>query len=152
MSVTVTTSTPATPGAISGTNNLPAGVTGVNYSISPVSSATSYTWTVPDGAAYSLGQVTTSIIVNYSCSAVSGNVTVSASNGCGTSGARTFAITVNGAPSQPGTISGLTSVSQGATGITYSVATVTGATFIYLVIFRYRCHNSIRTGNDINNC
>ena len=128
MSVTVTTGTPATPGAISGTNTLPAGVNGVTYSISPVSGATSYTWTVPDGASISLGQGTTSIIVNYSCSAVSGNVTVTASNGCGTSGARTFAITVISAPSQPGTITGLSSVPQGATGITYSVATVTGAT------------------------
>jgi hypothetical protein len=128
MSVTVTTSTPSTPGAISGTNNLPAGVTGVNYSISPGSGATSYTWTVPDGASISSGQGTASIVVNYSCSAVSGNVTVTASNDCGTSSARTFAITVNGAPSQPGTISGLTSIPQGATGIAYSVATVTGAT------------------------
>ena len=128
MSVTVGTSTPPTPGAISGTNNLPKGVSGMSYSISPVSSATSYTWTVPAGAEITSGQGTASIIVNYTCAAVSGDISVTATNDCGTSGARTYAITVNAAPAQPGTITGITAVPQGATGITYSVATVTGAT------------------------
>lgn len=128
MSVTLTTSTPATPGAVSGTNNLPAGVTGVGYSISPVSGATSYTWSVPVGATITSGDGTTSITVNYSCSAVSGNITVTASNDCGTSSAYTYPITVNNTPAQPGVITGITSVPEGSTGITYSVATVTGAT------------------------
>ncbi len=128
MSITISTSTPATPGAISGTNNLPAGVSVMNYSISAVSGANSYTWTVPAGATITSGQGTTSINVDYSCSAVSGNITVTANNGCGTSGARTYAITVTGAPAQPGAITGISSVSQGSSGITYSIVTVTGAT------------------------
>jgi len=127
-SVTISTSTPAVPGAISGTNNLPTGVTGVAYSISAVSGATSFTWTVPTGASIISGQGTTSIMVDYSCSAVSGNISVTSNNGCGTSGARTFAITVNSTPAQPGAISGISSVPQGSIGITYSIATVTGAT------------------------
>jgi hypothetical protein len=127
-SITISTSTPSTPGAISGTNNLPTGVIGVSYSISSVSGASSYTWTVPTGAGITYGQGTTSILVDYSCSAVSGDVTVTANNGCGTSSARTFAITVNSNPAQPGAISGISSVPQGSTGITYSITTVTGAT------------------------
>ena len=128
LSVTISTSTPAMPGAISGTNILPAGVSGVNYSISPVSGATSYAWTIPSGATIASGQGSTSIIVNYSCSAVSGNIAVSAVNNCGTSSQRTFGITVSGAPSQAGAITGITSVPQGSNNVSYSVATVTGAT------------------------
>ena len=127
MSVTITTSTPATPGAISGTNNLPTGVSGVAYIIPAVSGATSYTWTVPSGASIASGQGTTSIVVDYSCVAVSGNISVTANNDCGTSGARTLPVTVNAAPGQPGGISGISSVPQGSTAITYSIATVTGA-------------------------
>jgi hypothetical protein len=128
VSITVATSTPAMPGAISGTNNLPAGVNGMTYSISSVSGATSYTWTVPGGANIVFGQGTTAIVVNYTCAAVSGNVGVSATNACGASSIRTMAITVNASPSQPGAITGTSSVSAGGTGISYSISTVTGAT------------------------
>ncbi len=128
VSITVATSTPAMPGAISGTNNLPAGVSGMTYSISPVSGATSYTWTVPSGASIISGQGSSSIIVNYSCAAVSGNIGVTSTNDCGTSGMRTMAVTVNSSPAQPGAITGTSSVSSGGSGITYSISTVTGAT------------------------
>ena len=128
MSITVTTSAPATPGAISGTNSLPAGVTGVAYSIVPVTGATSYVWTVPTGGIIASGQGTASIIVNYSCSAVSGDISVASVNDCGTSSVRTFAIAVTGTPAQPGTITGLASVPAGSRIVAYSIATVTGAT------------------------
>ncbi|MFH0865240.1 MAG: hypothetical protein V1904_03545 [Bacteroidota bacterium] len=128
MSITITTSTPATPGAISGTNSLPAGISGMSYTIPTVPGATSYTWTVPSGAGISSGQGTNSIVVYYTCVAVSGNITVTANNDCGASGVRTLAVTVSPAPAQPGAITGITSVPQGSTGITYSIATVTGAT------------------------
>lgn len=128
MSVTITTGTPAMPGAISGNNNLPAGVSALGYSISAVTGATGYTWTVPTGVNIVSGQGTTSIVVDYSCSAVSGNISVTANNGCGTSSARTLAVTVNAAPAQPAAITGITSVPQGSSGISYSIATVTGAT------------------------
>jgi|GEM_PF-791430 len=128
VSITITTNTPTIPGAISGTNSLPAGVTGVTYTISSVASATSYVWTVPTGATIMSGQGTTSVVVDYSCSAISGNVGVSSVNGCGTSSERTIAIAVSASPAQPGTITGLSSVPFGGTGIVYSISTVTGAT------------------------
>lgn len=128
VSVTVTTSTPTMTGAISGVNNLPAGVSGMSYSISSVSGATSYLWTVPSGVNIVSGQGTTSIHTDYTCSAVSGNIGVSSVNGCGTSSERTLSVTVNTAPAQPAAITGGNSVPYGGNGIIYSISTVTGAT------------------------
>lgn len=58
------TSLPANAGAISGNTSVSAGVT-YTYSISPVSGATSYTWSVPSGATIISGQGTTSIQVQF---------------------------------------------------------------------------------------
>src|SRR5436309_677460 len=66
-------------GPITGTSPVNAGQTGVSYSISSVNGATTYTWTVPSGATVASGQGTTSITVDFSCAAVSGNVTVTPS-------------------------------------------------------------------------
>jgi len=89
---------PPTIGAISGNTNVCAGTT-QNYSISPVSGATSYTWTVPSGWTINSGQGTTSINVTVGTS--SGSVSVFASNGCGNSTTQTLAITVNTIPNAP---------------------------------------------------
>ena len=91
------TSIPATPGTITGDNSVCSGDVGDVYSISSVSGATSYTWAVPSGATITSGQSTTSITVTWG--STSGNVSVYASNGCGNSGTRTFAVTVNSNPS-----------------------------------------------------
>lgn len=117
---------PATPGAISGTNSLCSGSTGNVYSISTVSGATSYTWTVPSGSSVTSGQGTTSATVTYG--ATSGNVTVTATNACGTSASSTSAITVNTIPSAPGSISGSATVCSGSTGNVYTISSVAGAT------------------------
>jgi hypothetical protein len=63
-----------------------------NYSITPVSGATSYQWTVPAGATINSGQGTTSISVTFPAS-VSGNVSVSSVNDCGVSYPRSLAVT-----------------------------------------------------------
>jgi PKD repeat protein len=117
---------PAAPGSITGLNTVCANQTGVTYSIPSVSGATSYTWAVPSGATITSGQGTTSITVNYGTSG--GNVTVTASNSCGTSSASSLAVTVNTVPTAPGTITGLNSVCANQTGVTYSIPSVTGAT------------------------
>jgi len=87
---------PATPGPITGSASVCAGASGLTYSISPVAGATSYTWTVPPGASIIAGQGTTSITVNFG--STSGNITVAASNGCGTSAPSTLSVTVITAP------------------------------------------------------
>ena len=121
--VTVTVNTiPATPGTISGTATICSGTTNT-YSVTAVSGATSYTWTLPGGWT---GTSTTNSI-SATANSTSGNITVTANNSCGSSSATSLAITVNTSPSTPGTISGITTICSGTTN-TYSVGTVSGAT------------------------
>ena len=91
LSVTVSAAAPAAPGSISGSSTACAGTTGV-YTITPVSEASSYTWTAPAGSAVSSGQGTPS--ANITLGSASGNITVTASNGCGASPAATMSVTV----------------------------------------------------------
>ena len=88
-SVTVT-SAPATPGSISGASSVCASATSKIYSISAVSGASSYNWTVPGGASITANSDTT-ITVNFGVNPI-GNVAVSATNFCGTGGQSTLSI------------------------------------------------------------
>ncbi len=119
-------STPAVPGAITGSATVCSGTTGNVYSIAAVSGATSYTWTVPSGATITSGQGTVSATVTMG--STSGNITVTATNACGTSIASTLAITINTVPATPGVIAGSASVCSGSTGNIYTIAAVSGAT------------------------
>ena len=92
---------PATAGTITGTTTLCQGTSGVTYTTSAISGATSYSWTVPTGATIVSGANTTSITVNYGSTAVSGLVTVAGSNGCGLGIASTLSVTVNPIPATP---------------------------------------------------
>ncbi|MBK9283660.1 MAG: T9SS type A sorting domain-containing protein [Sphingobacteriaceae bacterium] len=86
----VTTCTPAQPGAISGPTNQCSTQTPFIYSVAPVVGATSYTWTLPGGW---FGNSTTNSI---SCVGVglSGNITVAATNSCGTGPVQTLSVTI----------------------------------------------------------
>jgi hypothetical protein len=124
LSVSVQSCKPAQPGAISG-NTSPEPGSSHTYSISEVSGATSYTWTLPAGWT---GSSTTSSI-NATVGSSGGTISVTANNGCGSSTAKTLSVSVAGCstPDQPGTISGNTSPAQGSSQ-TYSIADVSGAT------------------------
>jgi uncharacterized protein (TIGR02145 family) len=74
---------PAPPGLITGDSNVAANATGVAYSISAVTNATGYSWTVPAGAVITSGQGTTGIIVDFG--PTGGNVSVRSENSCGNS-------------------------------------------------------------------
>lgn len=105
---------PATAGAITGTNSVCPGQTAVEYNVGAISGATGYSWTLPTGATIASGSNTNSITVNYSSSAASGNITVRGT-GCGTGNpSPNYGVTVNSI-SQPGGISGTTSVCEGST-------------------------------------
>ncbi|NLN96749.1 MAG: choice-of-anchor D domain-containing protein, partial [Bacteroidales bacterium] len=121
LSVSVIT-TPAQPGAISGITSVCSGST-QTYSVSPVSGATSYTWTLPSGwsGSSTSNSITTTVGQN------SGNITVKANNACGSGISRSLTVSVKAIPAQPGTISGSSSVPAGTTK-TYSISPVTGAT------------------------
>ena len=96
------------------------------YSIASVTGATSYTWTVPSGATISGSATGSSISVNFNSSVTTGTITVKANNACTSSAISSLAI--SGPPAQPGTISGNTSVCKSNTSVTYTIASVTGAT------------------------
>lgn len=116
-------SPPAQPGTISGTTTVCQN--GLHsYSISAVSGATSYTWSLP--ATWS-GNGSTTTSINSSVGSSGGTISVTANNSCGSSTPRTLSVTVNQLPAQPGTITGATTVCQG-NAQSYSVSSVSGAT------------------------
>jgi|LSQX01.3.fsa_nt_gb hypothetical protein len=121
LSVSVITA-PALPGAISGSTSVCSGST-QTYSVSPVSGATSYTWTLP--SSWSGSSTSNSITVTAGTSG--GTISVRANNNCGSSSNRNLSVSVITAPAQPGAISGSTSVCSGSTQ-TYSISSVSGAT------------------------
>ncbi|MFM7015362.1 MAG: T9SS type A sorting domain-containing protein, partial [Bacteroidota bacterium] len=113
------------PGAITGPIDGLCGTSNVTYSVSPMSGATSYVWTVPTGATISGTSTSNSITVNFRSSFTSGNITVAANNGCGTGSARSLA--VKSTPAIPAVINGPVTVCVNSTQ-TYSTTTVQGAT------------------------
>ena len=121
-------STPATPGAITGTAAQCAALTGQTYTIGSVAGATTYTWTVPAGWSITAGAGTTSITVTTGAAGQNGNITVTAGNSCGTSAAQSLAVTVVSTPATPGVITGTTPQCPALTGQTYSIGSVAGAT------------------------
>jgi gliding motility-associated-like protein len=121
--VTIAT-TPATPGAPSGTTTMCSGAN-VIFTTTGSAGATSYNWTVPAGAVINSGQGTTSI--NVTMGASSGNVCVTASNACGTSAAACTAITIGGVQPTPGAPSGTAGVCGGSTQV-YTTTGSAGAT------------------------
>lgn len=122
--VTGDQSLPATPAAITGSNQVCAGQS-VTYTIAAVTGATVYNWTVPAGATINSGQNTTSLNVTWAGGS-GGNVCVSAGNACGTSDTTCLSVTIQLVPA-PGTPQGLTTVCAG-TSENYSIAVVSGAT------------------------
>ncbi|MCX6274501.1 MAG: MBG domain-containing protein [Bacteroidetes bacterium] len=120
-------SKPNTPGTITGPTSNVCRKSGQVYSVAAVAGATSYTWTVPSGATISGSSTGNSISVNYGNSFTgSGNITVKANNGCGSSALST--LPVSALTLAPGSITGSSSVCKTQTSVSYSVAAVTGAT------------------------
>jgi PKD-like domain/SprB repeat/Secretion system C-terminal sorting domain len=122
-------STPNQPSVISGLTTNLCNASNVAYSITAVSGATGYIWTVPAGATIVSGQNTTSILVNYG-SFTSGTVSVKASNTCGNSQVRSLSV-----KSKPATVvvSGNNSVCAGSIGEVYSLTGQAGVTYTWSV-------------------
>jgi hypothetical protein len=86
-------------GTVSGTAALCQGQTGFIYSVPVITNATDYLWTLPAGAVITSGSGTNSITVDFSTSAVSGNITVQGTNACGTGTiSANFPVVVNPLP------------------------------------------------------
>lgn len=112
---------PGNASAISGLATVCAGETQVNYSINPVSGATTYNWSVPTNAVINSGDGTEAITVNYGSNAVSGTIMVEASNSCGTGNSSSLSVTVDPLPSDPVPVSGDLTVCQGENGVVYTI-------------------------------
>ncbi|MBK8845740.1 MAG: T9SS type A sorting domain-containing protein [Bacteroidetes bacterium] len=125
--ITHTLAIPAMPGAVTGPTLVCRNTT-QSYSVAAVPGASTYTWTAPAGATVTGGQGTTNATIFYSNSAVTGNVTVTAGNVCGTSGPRSVLVTV--VPNKPAmpTISGLQNGVCGRKNLVYTCSVVAGAT------------------------
>jgi PKD repeat protein len=81
---------PSVP-VISGPVNQCANDTGITYTIHPVANADTYNWTVPVGASISFNSDT---MIRVAFGTNSGNVSVSASNSCGSGGVASLNVTV----------------------------------------------------------
>lgn len=100
------------------------------YTVSAVSNATGYTWTLASGGTIASGQGTATVTVNWTTSGGPYTLSVNATNSCGSSAsAATYNVIVQpGPPTTPGAITGPNSVCQNTNGVGYSVASVTNAT------------------------
>jgi hypothetical protein len=124
-------STPSAPLTISGPTS-PTTNTTTNYSITAVSGATSYTWTVPTDWTINSGQGTTTISTTAGSNV--GNITVTATNTCGTSSASTKAVSPwRSIVATGGTVTNYTANgTNGVNGVQYRVhsfTTIGSATF-----------------------
>ena len=96
--LSLTRALPVKPAAITTTLANVCSIAGTNatvtYSVAPVAGAFAdgYAWTVPTGGTIVSGQGTTSIAVSYAGNFTAGNVSVTSSNGVGTSAATTLAV------------------------------------------------------------
>jgi len=116
-SVNILTCTPYPAKAISGPQQVCAGSGGIIFSIPAVTNATGYSWTLPAGSAIVSGANTNSIVVDFSRLALSGTISVSATNPCSAGPSSSLAITVNPLPAP--VIAGDTVVCSGAANIAY---------------------------------
>ncbi|MFN3405010.1 MAG: glycosyl hydrolase family 8 [Cytophagaceae bacterium] len=126
LSGTSTCPTLSTTPAVSGPANPCTGTT-QTYSITTVTNASNYAWTVPSGMTITDGNGTTSITVSIGGSG--GDIMVTPSNHCSTGTPAVRSVSVNSVPAIPGAISGPSPVCANKTGLVYSItplANVTG--------------------------
>lgn len=117
---------PAFPGTING-NSVICPSTSEPYSITPVSGAIGYFWSVPLGATITSGQNTNSITVDFSSSVNGGNISVYATNCSGGGPSSSSALSMRPLPAAAGAIDGNPIICPSSSE-TYSIAPVNGAT------------------------
>ncbi len=129
--LSLTRALPVKPGAITTNRTNICSIAGTEstatYTIAAVAGAFSngYTWTVPSGASIVSGQGSTSIVVSYASDFSAGNVTVTSSNGVGTSlTAATLAVARTAAVTAPAALVG--QVTGLCTGTSYSYSYAAG--------------------------
>jgi hypothetical protein len=120
---------PGPAGTITGIPSVCAGTSGFHYTVAPITNATTYVWNLPAGATITSGSGTNDIVVSYSTTAVSGNITVQGNNLCGFGTiSPPYPVIVIQLPAAAGTITGNNSVCEGDAGISYTVSPIANAT------------------------
>ena len=110
---------PLNAGTITGTQTVCQGRNNVSYSVPSIANATSYIWTLPTGATGN--STTNTITVNYSTTAISGNIKVKGHNTCGDGTvSANYPITVNPLPGIPAAPTGNASLCKNPSNQTYS--------------------------------
>lgn len=118
---------PDTPGGVTGEQEVCENQQNVTYSTPDIANAISYQWKVPEGAQIISGSSTNNIIVNFPSGNVSGSVSVSGVNTCGSGQAAILPVRVNGPVAAAGKITGNLELCPN-TDETYNIATINGAT------------------------
>jgi 2',3'-cyclic-nucleotide 2'-phosphodiesterase (5'-nucleotidase family) len=117
---------PVTPGSVSGPGKVCPGDVAV-YSVAAVKRASVYNWTLPAGMTITQGAGTNIITVSIDNSYIGGNLSLSASNPCGTSPLRQRTLGIN-TPARPGVISGPVGGVCNLSGVVYTTAGTPSAT------------------------
>jgi len=132
------TGPPSTPTAPTGTTSLCVS-TSATYSVTPVNGS-SYTWTLSGGGTFSVSGTTTqtgqasSATVNWGAAGGTYSITVTSTNGCGTSASSpALAVTVNGTPAAPTITSGPTSICISSSGNSYTASSAGATSYTWTV-------------------
>ncbi len=118
--VITTNNAPVIPAVINGSTAICENAT-ESYNVNPDSNAVTYSWTLPNGWT----GTSNSNIISANANTVGGNITVTASNSCGTSALQTLAVLVTNVPPTLDPIIGSTELCAGAS--VYSVPVMAGA-------------------------
>jgi hypothetical protein len=102
---------------------------GVVYTV-PSAAGTSYTWSYT-GTGHTINGTGASVTLDFSMTATSGELRVVANNGSGASIPRAMAITVNAIATQPTSIFGSSTATQGQSNVAYFVPAQTGVIFTW---------------------
>ncbi len=122
---TISSVQPNTPGNITGPNS---GVCGqsITYSVPAQSGVTSYNWVVPVGATIVGGSGTNTVQITFASNFTTGQLCVTAENGCGSSTAR--CVNIKGVPADLSVITGPNPVCSYDAGLLYYINPAFGAT------------------------
>lgn len=124
------TAAPVQAGPITGSSVVYFGQTGVNYGVTPLANATSYIWNYT-GTGATINGTGSNVTIDFSSSATSGVLTVTATNSCGNgpvSADYPVSTMAPPPPSAAGSVAGTDTVCPGQTGVLYVVPEIANAT------------------------
>ncbi|MFN8416895.1 MAG: glycosyl hydrolase family 8 [Cytophagaceae bacterium] len=123
--------TPGAAGTITGSASVCRSATGITYSISSVSGATGYNWTLPSGFTITAGSNTNAITVSTNSTAASGTISVTPTNTCGNGTAANFTVTANATVTPSVAIAASATTICAGASVTFTATPTNGGTPTY---------------------